>query len=61
MMTRGAGTAFSRKSYRLSLGPEKSKLTGMGLTGYVEDRPLWIWIGVRAHFTNSLLVREINA
>ncbi|XP_052635783.1 uncharacterized protein LOC128138637 isoform X2 [Harpia harpyja] len=31
MMTRGAGTAFSRKSSRLSLGPEKSKLTGTGL------------------------------
>uniref|UniRef100_A0A8B9MQR3 Uncharacterized protein n=1 Tax=Accipiter nisus TaxID=211598 RepID=A0A8B9MQR3_9AVES len=31
MMTRGAGTAFSRKGYRLSLGPEKSKLPGMGL------------------------------
>ncbi|XP_069629928.1 uncharacterized protein [Haliaeetus albicilla] len=31
MMMRGAGTAFSRKSYRLSLGPEKSKLPGTGL------------------------------
>ncbi|XP_029862113.1 uncharacterized protein LOC115337832 isoform X2 [Aquila chrysaetos chrysaetos] len=31
MMMRAAGTAFSRKSCRLSLGPEKSQLTGMGL------------------------------
>ncbi|KAM9603760.1 uncharacterized protein ACIBXB_002903 [Morphnus guianensis] len=30
-MTRGAGTAFLRKSSRLSLGPEKSKLTGTSL------------------------------
>uniref|UniRef100_A0A8B9GEP5 E3 ubiquitin-protein ligase RNF123 n=1 Tax=Amazona collaria TaxID=241587 RepID=A0A8B9GEP5_9PSIT len=31
MTSKGAGTAFSRKSYRLSSEPEKSKVTGMGL------------------------------
>uniref|UniRef100_A0A672UXK4 E3 ubiquitin-protein ligase RNF123 n=1 Tax=Strigops habroptila TaxID=2489341 RepID=A0A672UXK4_STRHB len=31
MTSRGAGTAFSRKNYRLSTAPEKSKVTGMGL------------------------------
>ena len=31
MTSRGAGTAFSRKNYRLSTEPEKSKVTGMGM------------------------------
>uniref|UniRef100_A0A8C3DBB8 E3 ubiquitin-protein ligase RNF123 n=1 Tax=Corvus moneduloides TaxID=1196302 RepID=A0A8C3DBB8_CORMO len=31
MTSRGAGTAFSRKNYRLSTEPEKSKVTGRGL------------------------------
>uniref|UniRef100_A0A8V5H2U5 RING-type E3 ubiquitin transferase n=1 Tax=Melopsittacus undulatus TaxID=13146 RepID=A0A8V5H2U5_MELUD len=31
MTSKGAGTAFSRKNYRLSTEPEKSKVTGMGL------------------------------
>uniref|UniRef100_A0A8D0FKR5 Uncharacterized protein n=1 Tax=Strix occidentalis caurina TaxID=311401 RepID=A0A8D0FKR5_STROC len=29
MTSRGAGTAFSRKNYRLSTEPEKSKVTGI--------------------------------
>lgn len=28
MTSRGSGTAFSRKNYRLSTEPEKSKVTG---------------------------------
>lgn len=31
MTSKGAGTAFSRKNYRLSTEPEKSRVTGMGL------------------------------
>uniref|UniRef100_A0A8C4U0B5 RING-type E3 ubiquitin transferase n=1 Tax=Falco tinnunculus TaxID=100819 RepID=A0A8C4U0B5_FALTI len=31
MTSRGAGTAFSRKNYRLSTEPEKARVTGMGL------------------------------
>ena len=30
MTSRGAGMALSRKNYRLSTGPEKSKVAGMG-------------------------------
>uniref|UniRef100_A0A8C3DBF8 E3 ubiquitin-protein ligase RNF123 n=1 Tax=Corvus moneduloides TaxID=1196302 RepID=A0A8C3DBF8_CORMO len=38
MTSRGAGTAFSRKNYRLSTEPEKSKVTGRGLYMPCENR-----------------------
>lgn len=38
MTSRGAGTAFSRKNYRLSTEPEKSKVTGRGLYMLCENR-----------------------
>lgn len=38
MTSRGAGTAFPRKNYRLTTEPEKSKVTGRGLYMPCENR-----------------------
>uniref|UniRef100_A0A8C3PI77 RING-type E3 ubiquitin transferase n=1 Tax=Calidris pygmaea TaxID=425635 RepID=A0A8C3PI77_9CHAR len=43
MTSRGAGTAFSRKNYRLSTEPEKSKVTGMGLYALCKSRTSSSW------------------
>uniref|UniRef100_A0A8B9PPK0 Ring finger protein 123 n=1 Tax=Apteryx owenii TaxID=8824 RepID=A0A8B9PPK0_APTOW len=43
MTSRSAGTAFSRKNYRLSTEPEKSKVTGTGLCMPCRSRTISSW------------------